>query len=37
MKKKEMKKEEQGTQKAESSFALQIPLEMNRGCRSKNL
>lgn len=32
-----MKKEEQGTQKAESSFALQIPLEMNRGCRSKNL
>ena len=26
-----MKKEEQGTQRAESSFALQIPLEMNEG------
>lgn len=30
-----MKKEEQGTQKAGSSFALQIPLEMNTGCGSR--
>lgn len=32
-----MKKEEQGTQKAESSFALQIPLEMNEGLQEQKI